>query len=196
MTVMAPKDENELRHMFATALRDIDGPVAIRYPRGAGVGAPLTDPLHALPIGRAETIREGDDVAILALGTMVLAAERAATALAAEGISATVVNARFVKPLDERLVVELAERCGALVTVEEHARAGGFGSAILELLASRGLTTPIRLLAASDKVYEQASQARLRELAGLSTTHIADAARSVATIRRPAAPLLPSDAVG
>ena len=131
MTVMAPKDENELRHMLKTALEVTDGPVAIRYPRGAGVGSSLADSLHSLPIGRGETIRSGFDVAILALGAMVLPAERAAELLAAEGISASVVNARFVKPLDERLILELASRCGAIVTVEENVKAGGFGSAVL-----------------------------------------------------------------
>ena len=133
MTVMAPKDENELRHMLKTALDVVDGPVAIRYPRGAGVGAHwLTRCMRFLSAG-ARGSRSGSDVAILALGTMVLPAERAADLLAAEGISASVVNARFVKPLDERLILELAARCGAIVTVEENVKAGGFGSAVLEL---------------------------------------------------------------
>ncbi|MBW3631978.1 MAG: 1-deoxy-D-xylulose-5-phosphate synthase [Chloroflexi bacterium] len=179
MTVMAPKDENELRHMLTTALRDIDGPVAIRYPRGSGVGAPMADPLHPVPIGRGEIIRSGSDVAILALGAMVLPAERAAGLLAADGIAATVVNARFVKPLDERLILDLATRCSAIVTVEENVAAGGFGSAVLELLDSRGVRVPTRVLGVPDRVFEQASQGRLRELAGLSPEHIAAAAREL-----------------
>jgi 1-deoxy-D-xylulose-5-phosphate synthase len=179
MTIMAPKDENELRHMLKTAIDAAVGPVAIRYPRGAGVGVSITEPLHTLPIGRAETIRTGSDVAILALGAMVLPAERAADALANDGIGATVVNARFVKPLDTRLVLELAQRCGAIVTVEENVKAGGFGSAVLELLESQGLSVPIRVLAVPDRVYEQASQGRLREMAGLTPARIADAAREL-----------------
>ena len=179
MTIMAPKDENELRHMLTTAIQEIDGPVAIRYPRGAGVGVSLAEPLHTLPIGRAETLRTGNDVAILALGSMVLPAERAADNLAAEGIAATVVNARFVKPLDERRILELAERCRAIVTVEENVRAGGFGSAVLELLDARGIAAATRVLAIPDRVFEQASQARLREMAGLSAVDIARAAREV-----------------
>jgi 1-deoxy-D-xylulose-5-phosphate synthase len=179
MTIMAPKDENELRHMLKTAIDEVDGPVAIRYPRGAGVGVSLAEPLHALPLGRAEVIRSGDDVAILALGSMVLPAERAADALANNGISATVVNARFVKPLDGRLIVDLAKRSRAIVTVEENVKAGGFGAAILELLESKSIATPVRVLAVPDRVYEQASQARLRELAGLTTMHIAEAAREL-----------------
>jgi 1-deoxy-D-xylulose-5-phosphate synthase len=187
ITIMAPKDENELRHMLKTALDEINGPVAIRYPRGAGVGVSLREPLHTLPVGRGETLRAGKDVAILALGTMVLPAERAADLLAAEGIAATVINARFVKPLDQRLVLEAATRCGALVTVEENVRAGGFGSAVLELLEKEGVSVPTRVLAVPDRVFEQASQGRLRELAGLTPSGIAAAARDVIAAQLPAA---------
>ena len=179
LTIMAPKDENELRHMLETALRRVDGPVAIRYPRGSGVGVAMHEPLHALPIGRSETLRSGGDVAILALGAMVLPAERAADLLAADGIAATVVNARFIKPLDERLILDLAARCGSIVTVEENVRAGGFGSAVLELLHARELLIPARILAIPDRVFEHASQGRLRELAGLSAAQIAQAARDI-----------------
>ena len=178
MTITAPKDENELRHMLKTAMEH-DGPIAVRYPRGSGVGVPTSEPLHALPIGRAELIHEGADVAILAAGTMVLPAERAAEMLAHEGISATVVNARFVKPLDERLLLELAERCGAIVTVEESSVRGGFGAGVLELFAAHGVTIPVRTLGVPDKVFEQASQGRLRELAGLSAENIAATAKVV-----------------
>ena len=179
MTIMAPKDENELRHMLKTAFEVEGGPIAIRYPRGAGVGVPTDEPLHALPIGRGEVVREGADVAILAVGAMVLPAERAADLLRADGILATVVNARFVKPLDEALVVELAGRCGTIVTVEESAAAGGFGSAVLETLSKHGLSLPTRVLGIPDRVFEQASQNRLRELAGLAPASIASAAADV-----------------
>jgi 1-deoxy-D-xylulose-5-phosphate synthase len=181
MTVMAPKDEDELRHMLATAVDEIDGPVAIRYPRGAGAGVSTADPLHSIPVGRAEVIRSGGDVAILALGSMVLPAERAAESLAARGIEATVVNARFVKPMDERLVLDLASRCRGIVTVEENVRAGGFGSAVLELLDAHGLEVATKVLAIPDRVFEQASQGRLREMAGLTPAHIAAAASDLLT---------------
>ena len=184
LTIMAPRDENELRHMLKTALHHVDGPVAIRYPRGSGVGVATDEPLHALPIGRGETLRTGPDIAILALGAMVLPAERAADLLAADGIDATVVNARFAKPLDERLILDLVDRCGAIVTVEENVRAGGFGSAVLEFLSSRGLTVPTRVLAVPDRVFEQASQGRLRDLAGLSAAHISQAARELGAEKR------------
>jgi 1-deoxy-D-xylulose-5-phosphate synthase len=184
MTVMAPKDENELRHMLKTAVEYTAGPIAIRYPRGAGVGASLDEPLHTLPIGRAETLRDGDDVAILALGAMVLPAERAAAALADEGIAAAVINARFVKPLDERLILDLAARCRAIVTVEENAAAGGFGSAVLELLSAHQFSTPVRVLGVPDRIFDHASQGRLRELAGLTHTNIATAARALLAAER------------
>ncbi len=179
MTIMAPKDENELRHMLATAVEHTGGPIAVRYPRGAGVGVPMEDPLHALPIGKSEILRDGADVAILAVGAMVLPAERAADALAASGIRATVVNARFVKPLDEALILDLADRCGAVVTVEENVTIGGFGTGVLELLAAHGRTVPVTVLGIPDQIFEQASQGRLREKAGLTPDGITGAARSI-----------------
>ena len=185
MTIMAPKDENELRHMLATAMAHTTGPIAIRYPRGAGIGVAMDDPLHALPVGKSEVLSEGNDVAILAVGSMVLAAERAADALAADGIQVTVVNARFVKPLDEELILELADRCGAIVTVEENAATGGFGAGVLELLAAHDRVIPVAVLGVPDKIFEQASQNRLREKAGLTTTGIADAGREVLSRRQP-----------
>jgi 1-deoxy-D-xylulose-5-phosphate synthase len=180
IVIAAPKDENELRHLLTTAVQH-DGPFAIRYPRGSGVGVPMNDPLHVLPIGRSEVLREGNDVAILAVGAMVLSAERAAEQLAAEGVSATVVNVRFVKPLDEELILDLAGRCRGFVTVEENAIAGGFGAGVLELLAANDMELPVTTLGVPDRVFEHASQNRLRELAGLSSAHIAEAARAIVT---------------
>jgi 1-deoxy-D-xylulose-5-phosphate synthase len=179
MVIMAPKDENELRHMLRTAVDYGQGPVAIRYPRGAGVGVSTSEPLHDLPIGRAETLRDGDDVAIFAVGAMTLAAERAADALAADGIAATVVNARFVKPLDEERILTLARSCGAVVTVEENAVRGGFGAGVLETLAANDVVVPVKTLGVPDRVFEHASQGRLREQAGLTAAGIAAAARTV-----------------
>lgn len=187
MTVMAPKDEDELRHMLATAVAYTDGPIAIRYPRGAGVGVSMSDPLRTLPIGKAETLREGRDVAILAVGSMVLTAERAAADLAADGIDATVVNARFVKPLDEDLILSLARSHGAIVTVEENAAMGGFGSGVLELLAREGIAIPVKVLGVPDRIFEQASQNRLRELAGLGVKDVVAASQQALAAKRSAA---------
>jgi 1-deoxy-D-xylulose-5-phosphate synthase len=200
MTVMAPKDENELRHMLRTAMDHADGPVAIRYPRGAGVGADTSEPLHALPIGRGEILREGDDIALLAVGSMVMPTLGAADLLAAKGIRATVVNGRFVKPMDEALITRLAERCGAIVTVEESSAVGGFGSGVLEVLSAHGLRIPTRVIGVPDRVWDHASQARLREMAGLSPHAIAEAATAllsdvrIADATRAASPALPVQA--
>lgn len=133
MTIMAPKDENELRHMLKTAV-DFDGPVSVRYPRGSGVGVSITEPMHSLPIGKAEVLREGKDVCLWAIGSMVQSALQAADKLAERGISAGVVNMRFAKPLDEELLLEQAAQYGKIVTLEEGVLQGGVGSAVLETL--------------------------------------------------------------
>jgi len=184
MTIMAPKDEAELRHMLRTAVDHIDGPIAIRYPRGAGLGVDTSATPHALPMGRAEVLREGPDVALVGIGSMVLHAERAADALADIGINATVINARFAKPLDETLLLRLADEIGALVTIEENAVAGGFGSGVLQLLAAHDRRIPVRTLGVADHFFEQASQHRLRELAGLGIPDIVTAARHVVAARQ------------
>ena len=184
MTVMAPKDEDELRHMIATAIAWTDGPIAIRFPRGAGIGVDTSGPLHTLAVGEAETLREGSDVAILAVGSMVQTAQRAAEELAADGIEATVVNARFVKPVDEALIRSLAPSHGAIVTVEENAAMGGFGSGVLELLAREGFTVPVKVLGVPDRFFEQASQARLRELAGLGVKDVVTASQQALAAKR------------
>jgi 1-deoxy-D-xylulose-5-phosphate synthase len=180
MTVMAPKDENELRQMLATAIAH-DGPIAVRYPRGASLGVAIDPVFHTLPIGKAETIVAGEDVALVGIGSTVLTAERAADALRAEGISATVVNARFVKPLDEDLLLELARTHRGVVTVEENTCIGGFGSAVLELYNREGVETPVRVAAVPDHFFEQASQNRLRELAGIGVDAVVALARELAS---------------
>ena len=138
LVLMAPKDENELRDMLFTAVEH-PGPVALRYPRGRGVGVAFSSTLSKVPIGKAEVLREGQDLLILALGASVYPALEAAKELEKQGFSATVVNARFVKPLDEPLILSLAAQHGRVLTVEENVVAGGFGSAVLELLADRDL---------------------------------------------------------
>jgi 1-deoxy-D-xylulose-5-phosphate synthase len=188
MTLMAPRDENQLRHMLATAMTVTGGPVALRYPRGAGLGVPTDEPLHILPIGKGELLRDGNDVALLAVGSMVDVASRAASELALDGIEAAVFDAQFIKPLDRDAIVELANRCGAIVTIEENTVLGGFGSAVLELLAGEGIEIPVQRLGVPDRVFEQASQARLREIAGLTPGGIIDAVRH-ALNARPAVPV-------
>lgn len=138
MTIMAPKDENELRHMLKTAL-SFNGPISVRYPRGSGVGVDITEPMHELPIGKAEVLREGKELCFWAIGSMVKSAVQAADKLKEQGIDAGVVNMRFAKPLDKELLIEHAKRYGKIVTLEEGVLAGGVGSEVLEILDDAGL---------------------------------------------------------
>ena len=138
MTIMAPKDENELRHMLKTAL-SFNGPISVRYPRGSGVGVDVTEPMQELPIGKAEVLREGTELCFWAIGSMVQSAVQAADKLKEQGIDAGVVNMRFAKPLDKELLIEHAKRYGKIVTLEEGVLAGGVGSEVLETLDDAGL---------------------------------------------------------
>lgn len=138
MTIMAPKDENELRHMLKTAL-SFNGPISVRYPRGSGVGVDITEPMQELPIGKAEVLREGKELCFWAIGSMVQSAVQAADKLKEQGIDAGVVNMRFAKPLDKDLLIEHAKRYGKIVTLEEGVLAGGVGSEVLEILDDAGL---------------------------------------------------------
>ncbi len=167
LIVMAPKDENELRHMLKTAV-DCHSPVAIRYPRGKGFGVDLSEELRSLPVAKGEVLKDGSDVAVLALGVTVFPALAAAKRLSSENISVSVINARFVKPLDEDLIVQMAAKTRHLVTVEENVLSGGFGSAVLELLANRGITgVSVKRLGIPDEFVEHATQAELRGQYGL-----------------------------
>ncbi len=185
MHVMAPKDENELRHMLYTAL-EMDGPVALRYPRGKGVGVPLDEEFHTLPIGKAELLTPEDEIeraecAVLGYGHMVPAAEQAVRELAdEEGIRCVAVNARWAKPLDEALILRLARATRTLVTVEDGEEAGGFGSAVAELLHAHGLhDVRLKIVGLPDKFVEHGAPAILRELYGLSSGHIKEVVRDL-----------------
>ena len=145
MTLMAPKDEAELRDMLLTAV-NTPGPAAIRYPRGSGSGASVANPPKMLTIGKGEVLREGTDIAILAYGSMVQPAMDAADKLAVSDLTATVVNARFAKPLDEELIARIAASHKYILTVEEAYAAGGFGSAVMEFLESRDLLKNVEIV--------------------------------------------------
>ena len=136
MVVMAPKDENELQSMVKTAVAYQEGPIAFRYPRGTGIGVKIAAEPQALPIGKSEIVREGEDVLVIAIGNRVYPALEAAQTLADSGISAAVINARFVKPLDTATILPLAEQIGKVITIEDGVIMGGFGSAVLEALAA------------------------------------------------------------
>ena len=145
IVLMAPKDEAEMRDMMLTAI-DHPGPAAIRYPRGNGTGVDISGAPQKIALGKGEILRKGSDVAIIAYGSMVQPAIDAAEKLAADGVKPTVVNARFVKPLDEELILSIANENKILVTVEEAYLAGGFGSAVMELLESRGLQDKLKVV--------------------------------------------------
>jgi len=179
IVLMAPCDENELRQMLYTAVRYEGGPIAFRYPRGNALGVPASVGFEELPIGRGKILCEGEDVALVGYGTSVDWCSRAADELRAEGLSPTVVNARFAKPLDEDLFVRLFERHPRVLVAEEHALAGGFGSALLELAADRGLrNVEIRRLGVPDRFIDHASRARQLESVGLTPENIASVVRA------------------
>jgi 1-deoxy-D-xylulose-5-phosphate synthase len=177
MIIMAPKDENELQHMVRTAVEH-DGPSAVRYPRGTGLGVPMDQELQALPIGKGELLRDGGDLVIIAIGNMVKPSLDAAEQLGTGGISAAVVNARFVKPLDEELIIRMAKKAGRVVTVEEHALQGGFGSAVIEILENHR-TAGIKTLRIGlpDRFIEHGPQAVLRQKYGLDADGITASVR-------------------
>jgi len=173
LVVMAPKDLSELAAMLRTGL-ELGAPAAIRYPRGEGANPPDGD-VEALPVGRAELVSPGDAVAIIAVGTMVAAAQAAAAVLADQGLHAAVVNARFVKPLDIDLISELASTCGRVVTIEENAVAGGFGSAVAAALQEHGVCVPILPLGLPDQFVQHGQREHLLADLGLEPQGIASA---------------------
>ncbi len=173
LIVAAPKDENELQHLLYTAVRS-KHPMAVRYPRGSGLGVELDAELHEIPIGKGEIVRHGKDVVILAMGTMVAPALEAAEKLALNRIEATVVNARFAKPLDAELITGLAGDIKRLVTVEENALNGGFGSSVVSLLEGVGVSDiQVKSIGIPDEFVDQGSQAILRSSYGLDAEGIA-----------------------
>jgi 1-deoxy-D-xylulose-5-phosphate synthase len=181
MVVMAPKDENELQHMVKTCF-SYEGPASVRYSRGSAWGVPMDAEPTALPIGQGELLREGHDVALIAIGITVLPALQAAERLAEEGISAAVVNARFVKPLDHALIARVAGRAKCLMTVEEGCRMGGFGSAVLESLSEQGIgNLPTKVVGLPDQYVEQGPQDLLRAQHGLTADGIYEEAKDLLT---------------
>lgn len=178
LVIMAPSNEDELADMVVTALT-VDGPCAIRYPRAKGSGVPLKKTPSILPIGKARMCSEGEDLLIIAVGSMVNPALEASRVLAGEGISAGVMDARFVKPLDQEMILEKASSVKSVLTVEEGTLAGGFGSAVLELLADNGMThVEVARMGIIDSFIEHGTRAELLEDLGLTTEGIASRGRS------------------
>ncbi|MFP4039705.1 MAG: 1-deoxy-D-xylulose-5-phosphate synthase [Desulfosudaceae bacterium] len=185
MMVMAPGDENELRRMLYTAIYH-DGPAAIRYPRGIGRGVPLDEKITPITPGKAKIIRTGEDVLILAIGQPLAEAIQAAEILGGEGIAATVVNCRFIKPLDTELIGELVRKNPRLITVEDNILAGGFSSAVLEYLNDAGISGfTVKRLGINDAFVEHGSQAVLRAAHKIDAEAIMTAARQITLPDRP-----------
>ncbi len=176
LVIMAPKDENELQHMLKTAI-DHSGPISLRYPRGEGWNVALDERMHSLKIGKAELLRDGTDLVIAAIGNTAIPALRAAQDLAPLGINAAVVNARFVKPLDEHLFRDLLTKVPRLITVEDHAISGGFGSALVEFLADDGIAgVDVKRLGVPDRFIPHGTQDELKKICGFDKDAIAQAA--------------------
>lgn len=176
LVIMAPKDENELQHMLYTAISH-DGPAAVRYPRGSGEGVELSASLSEIPIGKGELLRKGGDILLLPIGNRVYPALEAAKGLAKVGIDAAVINPRFVKPLDGELIREWAEKTGRIITIEDNARLGGFGSAVLELLAADSdAHIKVKILGYNDKFVEHGTQEILWHQAHIDAPAIINAA--------------------
>ncbi len=174
MMVLAPADEAELAEALHTGLK-ASSPVAIRYPRGAGVGAPIPEQPQSWEPGRAQVRREGSEVALLAVGRMVDLAERTATLLEADGVSASVVNMRWVKPLDVTAVESAATSHRLVVTIEENTGLGGFGAAVVETLADLDLHPPVLRLAIPDCFVTHGSMSQLLEEVGLTPESVRSA---------------------
>lgn len=184
LVLMSPKDEDELRHMLYTAIFH-QGPAAIRYPRGAGEGIPLSGTLNTLPIGKGELLREGGDVLLLPVGNRVAPAMEAAAGLAKLGIEAAVINPRFIRPLDEELITEwMMKTRGKIVTIEENVVKGGFGSAVLEMTSRhQGLLRTIRCLGLPDRFVEHGSQEILRKICRIDPSAITKAVLEIMDAR-------------
>lgn len=183
LVVMAPKDEEELRQMLCTGLT-LSGPVAIRYPRSKGEGVALSPVVRPVPLGRGELLAEGEDLTLIALGSMVTPALLAAERLASQGISAAVINARFAKPLDADLIRHWAKRTGLVVTLEEACQIGGFGSAVAELVAGEGLECQVERMGVPDRFIAHGDPTRLRHDLGFDPKGIVKACRQLLTRRR------------
>lgn len=175
MVLMAPKDEAELQQMLVTGINHTSSPIAMRYPRGNGYGVPLMEEgWEELPIGKGEILRQGDDLLMLGYGSMVYPAMQTAEILSEHGIEATVINARFAKPLDEELILPLAQKIGRVVTLEEGCLQGGFGSAIVESLMDAEVIVPVTRIGVPDILVDHATPDESKAALGLTPPQMAE----------------------
>jgi len=180
MTIMAPKDENEFSHMLKTAVDYTEGPVAVRYPRGVGEGVLIDKELKSLKIGVGEVLVDGSDILLLAVGSSVSEAIISQKELEKQNISAAVINARFIKPLDASLIIEYAQKTGKVITIEEHVKDGGFGSAVLECLSDNEIyNVKIKRIGIADTFVEHGPQKELRKKYRIDSTEIISEAKKL-----------------
>ena len=190
MVLMAPKDEAELQRMIVTGIDHTDSPIAVRYPRGSGYGVPLMEEgIEPLPIGKAEILRQGDDLLMLGYGSMVYPTLQTAEILSEHGIEATVINARFAKPLDEALIHPLAKQIGRVVTLEEGCLMGGFGSAIAESLLDAQIAVPMLRLGVPDELVDHAKPDQSKITLGLTPSQMAEKILATFDVEKPVATL-------
>jgi 1-deoxy-D-xylulose-5-phosphate synthase len=184
MVLMAPKDEAELQRMVVTGINYTDGPIAMRFPRGNGYGVPLMEEgWEPLPIGKGEILRNGDDLLIVGYGTMVHSAMQTAEILSEHGIEATVINARFAKPLDTELMLPLAQRIGRVVTLEEGCVMGGFGSGLAEALLDNNVVVPVMRIGVPDILVDHAKPDESKVDLGLTPAQIAERVRTMFSLQ-------------
>ena len=169
---MAPKDESELRDMLYTAIMYKKGPIALRYPRGSALGVPLKEGFDLIEIGKSEILEDGNDVAFLALGSMVNYAQKASKLLSENSISCELINMRFAKPLDTQRLDEIAQRFKKIVTLEENSLAGGFGSAVTEYFADKNFKNDILRIGLPDYFINHGTQEELHKLIGIDPAAI------------------------
>ncbi|MGC9525914.1 MAG: 1-deoxy-D-xylulose-5-phosphate synthase [Limnospira sp.] len=186
MTIMAPKDEAELQQMLVTGINHTDGPIAMRYPRGSGLGVQLMEEgWEPLSVGKGEILRQGDDLLLLGYGSMVASAMQVAAILGEHGIESTVVNARFVKPLDTELILPLARQIGKVVTLEEGCVMGGFGSAVAEALMDNQVRVPLKRFGVPDKLVDHAKPDESKADLGLTSSQISEQIREAFFSKQP-----------
>jgi 1-deoxy-D-xylulose-5-phosphate synthase len=173
MVIMAPKDESELRDMLYTSIKYNKGPVALRYPRGSAVGVTLKNGFDIIEIGQSERLRKGSDIALLALGSMVNYSLTAADLLQSEGISAEVINMRFAKPLDTKILDKICQKFSKIVTLEENALAGGFGSGVVEYLSDNNYKNDVLRIGLPDEFIDHGTQEELHKLLEIDPEGIA-----------------------
>ncbi|MCW8824710.1 MAG: 1-deoxy-D-xylulose-5-phosphate synthase [Ignavibacteriaceae bacterium] len=174
MVIMAPKDEAELRNMVYTAVEHCEGPVAVRYPRGSALGVKIEDGFTKIEIGKSEKLSDGDDVAILAVGSMVNYAQKASDILKADGVSCEIINMRFIKPLDTKKLDDIAARHDKIVTLEENNLPGGFGSAVVEYFNDKNFKNDILRLGIPDKFIDHGTQTQLHKQLEIDPAGIAE----------------------